>query len=194
MADWILIIAGAVIVWIIIFIDVIWEMLFRNQDQQTLRVQTVPEGRAVYWSGFLIIGQVSQILGPTRVRLNPRTNRYEKYFGFVVQTQDGQSNEEWVWSNEVDEANMEVFAGRPGMTFVRVPDDPTDEVIRDKEAAIFALKHELAQMYEITENRNKMIFDAVHEAVQKFLPKVAYMPKKKAGGGMPGEGGAESGE
>jgi hypothetical protein len=186
MTDWFLVIGIVALFWLYIFIDYLWNMLFRSAEKETLKERKVPEGRAVYWIGHEVIGQIAKILGPTRERPNPRKGKSDKYFGFLVVSSEGDESVEWVWSNEVDLANMEGYAGRPGMTWMRINPDPADELLRDKEAQIFALKHELKEMYEITENRNKMLFDAVHEAVQKFLPKVTYQPKKKSGQMPPG--------
>jgi len=195
MTDWLLVLGIVLSFWVYIFHEQIWNLLFRNADNATLKERVVPEGRAIYFIGNTIVGQVSKILGPTRKRPNPATQDDDFYFGYVISSSEGDESVEWLWSNELKPLGMENYAGRQGSTWKRVKPNPTEELLRDKDAQVFALKHELVQMYEITENRNKMIFDAVHEAVQKFLPKVTYQPGKKKSGdtGPPGAGGDESG-
>jgi hypothetical protein len=180
---------------VFIFIESIWNLLFRNSDKMTLKERTVPEGRAVYFVGYTIVGQVSKILGPTRKRPNPKTQDDDYYFGYTTTSSEGDESVEWLWSNELKPIGMENYAGRQGSTWKRIKPDPSEELLRDKEAQIFSLKHELKEMYEITDNRNKMLFDSVHDAVQKFLPKVTYQPGKKKSGeaGMPSGGGDDAG-
>ena len=195
MTDWLLVTGIAIVFWVIIWQEQIWNMLFRNNDKATLKERVVPEGRAIYFIGRTIVGQVSKILGPVDKRPNPKTQDDDFYFGYVINTSEGDESVEWLWSNELKPIGLENYAGRQGSTWKRVNPDPSEELLRDKEAQIFALKHELKEMYEITENRNKIIFDSVHEVVQKFLPKVAYQPgkKKSSDAGMPSGGGEDGG-
>jgi hypothetical protein len=144
------------------FIDVLWDLLFRNTEDETLKVHKVPEGRGWYFQGKSICGQVSQTFGPDEERPNPLRGRNDYHFAFEVTTQEGQTSTEWLWSNELEPGNMEAYSGRSGALYIRVTPNQAEDVIRDQDAMILTLEQELKEHYDSSTNKTKILYDSVH--------------------------------
>lgn len=178
------------LIWLIIWLPTIWRKL-NTKEGETLKDSRVPDGRGVFWAGKQIMGPLSNRKGPSGMRPDPLTGGSEYFIGMEITNQAGEPSVEWVWTGEIATANLECYTGDYGMTWKRIEPNLVRERMRMLQAQVFLLKKTLADKTESDDNRMRREFDELHNAIQKFLPKVTYEKGKKKPGeiGLPMGGG-----